>query len=47
MAAPDADRNSYIWMVCVRGDLQEVGASETVAGDRAEWRAAISRLTPS
>ena len=35
------------WMECVRGDLQAADVSETVAGDRAEWRAAISRLTPS
>ena len=34
-------------MECVRGDLKSADVSETVAGNRAEWRAVISRLTPS
>jgi len=35
------------WMECVKWDLQSADVSETVAGDRAEWRAAINRLSPS
>ena len=34
------------WVECVKRDLQAADVSEIVAGDRAEWRAAISRLTP-
>ena len=40
-------RPKKAWMECVKGDLQAADVSETVAGDRAEWIAAINRLTPS
>ena len=40
-------RPNKSWMECVRGDLLVANVSETVAGDRGEWRAAINRLTPS
>ena len=34
-------------MDCVRGDLRAMDVLETVVGDRAEWRAAISHITPA
>ena len=35
------------WQDCVRGDLVAAGVQEDAAGDRAEWRAIIGRLTSS
>ena len=48
--APDRrprDRPKKSRIEGVRGDLQAADMSDTVAGDRAEWRAVIYHLTPS
>ena len=40
-------RPKKTWKECLKQDMEAAGLQETVAEDRAAWRAAIKRLTSS